>query len=508
MTRSPGCATRRNYDSPVSLIGIDIGSSAVKAAAYRETGTLLAQAREAVPSRHSSPGFVDSDGDEVWRATVRVLRKLTSSPRLRRDPPAALAVSASGRESFPARADGKALGPCLRTADARRPKVEATAMIKQSQEDWIRACGHVPDHMDPTNRLLWWGETAPETLGRARWFLGWHELASLRMVGRPVVDPALAAGFLIFDLATRAWSPERIAALKLNAELLPGILPWATPMGPVEPRLARQLGLPKGCQFVAGSWDGSCAAVGAAAVEEGTALLAAGTWESVVAPVKSPRFPEAAASRLAITPQPSTPGWGVWARSPNGTSAIEWARTVTGVGLGELEAGLRDSGPDPANALVVPHLAGAPAPWPGGHAPGAVILDLTLATTRLEIVKATMEGIAYELTFAFSALRGAGADIKVCRVAGGGTRSAWWMQLKADLLGIPVEVPDQPEPGTLGAALLAGVGNGTYSSLSEAAERVVIARRFEPNAKRRAMLQGKLERHRVAVESLLAATPG
>jgi xylulokinase len=162
-------------------------------------------------------------------------------------------------------------------------------------------------------------------------------------------------------------------------------------------------------------------------------------------------------------------------------------------------------GEGPADALVVPHLAGAPAPWPGGRAPGGAIFGLTLATSGLELVKATMEGIALELTFAFDALRAAGADVKLCRVAGGGTRSAWWMQLKADLLGIPVEVTDQLEPGTLGAALLAGVGIGTYRSLSDAAERVQIAHRYEPSPARRKKLQAKLDRHRVAVETLLEA---
>jgi len=131
---------------------------------------------------------------------------------------------------------------------------------------------------------------------------------------------------------------------------------------------------------------------------------------------------------------------------------------------------------------------------------------LTLATTGLELVRATMEGIAYELTFAFDALRGAGADVEVCRAAGGGTRSAWWMQLKADMLGIPVEVTDQLEPGTLGAALLAGVGIGTFRSLSEAAERVGLARRYEPDSARRRKFQGKLNRHRAAVEAMLGVT--
>jgi xylulokinase len=486
----------------MSLIGIDIGSSAVKAVAYRESGSVLARAHEAAPSLHPAPGFWEIDADEVWRATARVVRRLAASPRLRHDPPAALAVSASGRESFPARADGSALGPCLRTADGRRPRSEAAAILPRSREQWIRACGHVPDHMDPTNRLLWWRETEPRTLDKARWFLGWHELASLRLVGRPTVDPALASGFLIYDLASGTWSPDRLAALELDGRLLPEVVPWGTPLDRIRPRAARELGLPSRCRFVVGSWDGSCAAVGAAVVAEGDALVSVGTWESTVAPVVRPHVRRAAVARLAMTPQPSTPGKGLWARSPNGTSVVNWARAVTRIGLRDLAAGLREAGPEPSPVLVVPHLSGAPAPWPDTRDSAGMVFGLTLATSPLELIKATMEGVACELSFAVDALRAAGSPIQRCRVAGGGSKSAWWMQLKADLLGIPVEVPRQAEPGTFGAALLAGVGLGTYTSLAEAAERVAIGRRFDPDVDRGAAYRSKMRQHRAAAEGM------
>ncbi|HEX9518043.1 MAG TPA: FGGY family carbohydrate kinase, partial [Streptosporangiaceae bacterium] len=137
----------------MSLVGIDVGSSAVKAAAYRAGGGLLAQAAEDVPSRHPAPGAAEVGGDDVWAGVVRAVRRLTASERVRRDPPVALAVSASGREGFPALADGSPLGPCLRTADARRPATELAAALERPAAQWIRDCGHVPDHMDPTNRI-------------------------------------------------------------------------------------------------------------------------------------------------------------------------------------------------------------------------------------------------------------------------------------------------------------------------------------------------------------------
>src|SRR5215468_7223144 len=453
----------------MSLVGIDIGSSAVKAAAYDSGGALLAQATEAVPSLHPGPGRSEVDGDAVWKAVVAVVQRVTADERVLHDPPAALAVSASGREGFPARADGSALGPCLRTADARRPETDAAVTLKRSSERWIRDCGHVPDHMDPTNRILWWAEQAPRTMSRARWFLGWHELVSLRLAGRPVVD---------------------------------------TPLASVRPRAAAEMGLPRRCTLVAGSWDGSCAAVGAGVVEEGGALLAAGTWESVVAPLSRPRPREVAKARLALTLQPSMPGWGLWARSPNGTSVLEWALGVSGIRLGRLEAALAAAGPDPSPALMIPHLSGAPGPWPASPDAAGAVFGLTLATTGTDLVRAALEGIAIDLALAIGALRAGGSQVQTCTVAGGGARSPWWMQLKADLLGIPVEVCEQAEPGTLGAALLAGVGSGVYGSLPEAAAHARIARRFEPDERRAARYDSKVAAHRRRAAQLLAGPGG
>src|SRR5262249_10410085 len=189
------------------------------------------------------PGLAEVDGDGVWKAVIAVVQQVTAGERVQRDPPAALAVSASGREGFPARAGGSALGPCLRSADARRPATEGAVTLRRHRELWIRDCGHVPDHMDPTNRMLWWAEQAPGTMSRARWFLGWHELVSLRLTGRPTVDPALASGFLIFDLAAGTWSADRIGRLGLDPRLLPDIVPWAMPLGRVRPPTAAPLAL-------------------------------------------------------------------------------------------------------------------------------------------------------------------------------------------------------------------------------------------------------------------------
>jgi xylulokinase len=468
----------------VSLVGVDIGSSAVKAGAYRDTGIRLALIREAVPVRHCNPGEWEAEGDEVWAATVRVLRQLTAREAIQRDPPRAIAVSASGREVFPATMAGRPLGPCLRTGDARMPDPDAAVLLNATPEQWVRSCGHVPDHMDPTNRLLWWRQRWPKVWARARRFLNWHELLTLRLVGQAVTDQALAAGFLLYDLASGDWSNDRLSTFGIDRQLLPEILPWATPLGPIRRRVAGELGLPAACVMVVGSFDTSCAAVGAGAVTLGTPSLACGTWESLVAPAIRPRVRVMARNGFALSPHPSLPGSGVFARNPNGTAAVDWVCRLTGIRVRSLDERLAVADPGPSPVLAVPHLAGTVTPQGvrGGY---GALLRLTLASSPIDTVRAVLEGIACELAFTLRALRRAGVAVDLWRASGGGARCKWWMQLKADLTGVPVEVVAGTEAGTLGAAFLAGLGTGAFGSLADAAQvRLTVSRRHEADLER------------------------
>jgi xylulokinase len=120
---------------------------------------------------------------------------------------------------------------------------------------------------------------------------------------------------------------------------------------------------------------------------------------------------------------------------------------------------------------------------------------MTLAATPVDIVRALLEGIACEFSLSLDLLRRRGIELHLIRATGGGSRNAWWLQLMADVTGIPIEVVAQDEPGAFGAAILAGVGAGAYESVSAAVARLVtVSRRFEPNAERGAAYDGVRQR--------------
>ncbi len=196
----------------MSLIGIDLGSSAIKVAAYSTDGRPLASARRSVPTKHTQEGHSEIDVRESREAFDSALGEVAKHTELRSDPPLAISFSSSGREVFPVAADGTPMGPCLMTADLRGDDVAAATAARRPPEEWFRLAGHVPRRMDPVNRALWWRKTRPDIAARARWFMNWHEYYSLLLTGKPVVDWSDAGAWATYDVATAGWSPELIRA--------------------------------------------------------------------------------------------------------------------------------------------------------------------------------------------------------------------------------------------------------------------------------------------------------
>jgi xylulokinase len=359
--------------------------------------------------------------------------------------------------------------------------------------------------MDPLNRVLWWREHDPAIYGRADRFLGWHELMTERLCGRAVIDRSLAGKFFGYDLARASWSAARLEAFEIEPRLLPAIEDWGTAVGTVGTAVANELGLPAGVVVGVGALDTSCAAVGTGACRPGVAGLAVGSWESFVVPVAAPPpAPAIAAATLSLGPHPGGTGLGVWSLSPNGTVVVERIRSLLGLSLAELGAELERCGPGPSPVIAVPHLSGATSPWRDGDRSEGAVVGMSLATTRADLVRAFLEGIALDLALTMERLRDAGAAAAAFRVTGGGAQSAWWMQLKADLTGIPVEVVAEPEAGALGAAILAGVADGTYPSIEAAVDAIdVPVRRYEPDAGRGALFARRRDEYATLVEALL-----
>ena len=469
----------------MSLMGIDIGSSSVKVAAYREDGGLIGVARGEATPRHPEPGWWEQDAQELWVKTSELVQAVATQEPLRHDPPKAIAISASARENFPADAEGNPLGPCIMAGDLRGAEFEVLPAGAPDVEPWMLSCGHKRERMDPVNRLLFWRKYYPDTMAKARWFLGWHEFLSLRLCGRAALDRSIAGRWLVYDIARSGWSPERLGKFGIETDLLPELLPWGSIIGEIREKPAIAWGLPAGVKLAVGTSDLNGAALGTGVSEEGTSCLASGSFENQLIPASRLLTGGMLLRGFTMTPHPGKSGLSFWAICPTGTMVLNWARNLLRVSIEDLDQELQKASPGPSPVVAVPYLSGALLHWPDGRRLRGGLLGLTLATSPIDIVKALMESIAYDHVATIRGLREEGVDVDRIRATGGGSRSTWWTQLKADLMGIPIEVASEPEPATLGAALLAGLALGVYRDIEQAGDAVQrTSRVHDPNPER------------------------
>jgi xylulokinase len=423
---------------------------------------------------------------------------------VRRDPPEAIAISASGREVFPVAEDGVALGPCIMAGDTRGEEIAGSTRERFTAEDWFGMCGHLPGRMDPINRMIWWQNRDPEITERARYMVGWHEFLTLRLAGRAVTDKSLASHWLAYDFSAGKWSSERLRDYDINPELLPEIRSWGEVIGELRPDLARRFALAKRPVIAVGGFDAICATLGSGVSGVGTAALLCGSWEDIVAPSAPPSVITLAELGLPLLPYPGETKAALFAASPNGTSVLNWALSLTGTPLKKIEAKLVNSGLEPSPVLAVTRLSRMDAPSGADRLIGGALIGLTLSCSGFDIIKACLEGVALDTAAQLRQLRGLGVPVEVLRAVGGGSRSPWWMQLKADLSGVPIEITNRPEPGAFGAALLAGLALGLYPSAEQAAAGSAdVIRQFEPDRRRQMLFRERRQEHGAALQGTL-----
>jgi len=275
-------------------------------------------------------------------------------------------------------------------------------------------------------------------------------------------------------------------------------------IGDLKPEVAKDWGFPPDVKVTQGCHDLNCAAYGAGVYEVGTVCLVSGSYENILIPTDKLPTASMLLRGLSVMPQPCKAGLSIIAVHPTGNAVLNWARDLIGSSIDSVEQELvrRNLGPSPV--MAVPYLSGSMTYWEGGRRARGGLLGLTLATSKTDIVQGFMESIAYDTVNTLSLMRDEGIAVDRIRITGGGARSAWWTQLKADMTNKPIEVVEHPEPGTLGAALLAGLAIGIYDDMEEISKRDSGTKAvYTPNPERASLHLERFETYRKLMALLL-----
>jgi xylulokinase len=432
-----------------TLIGLDVGTSGVKAIAISSDGELLASAEESYPLSTPRPGWAEQDPEHWWLAAQSCLARLPDGP---------IGLSGQMHGLVALGDDGHVLRPAILWND-QRTQAECEEIERRVGFDrLVSLTGNRALTGFTAPKLLWLRRHEPDTYAQIRHVLLPKDYVRFRLTGEPAIDAADASGTLLFDVSQRRWSEEVCAALEIPLEWLPPSFESTE---------------------VAGAGDQAAAALGVGIAAPGPVSVVLGTSGVVFAVL--PEYAPDAQARLHVFCHAVPGTWHAMGVMLSAAGSAAWLRRSLGVDHGVLDAEAAAWEPGTEGLLFAPYLAGERTPHPDPDARGA-FTGLSLRHDRAALWRAMLEGVAYGLRDSLELLRSLGATPEVGRVSGGGARSELWLRITASVLGLPLERMESEEGSAFGAALLAGVRAGVFADAAEAVARCVRARdRVEPN---------------------------
>ncbi len=473
----------------MSLMGLDVGTTGCKAVAFDHDGKILASAYREYPLISPNQGWFELDSQRVWEDIKVCIREVAEATK--NDPITAFSVSAQGEAVTPVDADGNFLANAIVSFDSRTAGLVPWWAEKVGRDKTFQTTGQPLASMFTALKLKWIQDNEPEIFKKTRYFLCFEELVYQRCGLEPVTDYTLAGRTMLFDVPGEKWSEELLGHIGLTPDNMPKAVPSGTVIGKISDEAAEQLGLPKGVVAVTGGHDQPCQILGAGVIEPRAAAYGIGTVECIAPSFSELILNDSMHKNNICCYHHAFPGLYIaLVYNYSGGQLFRWVRDqLSSEEKRQAEQEKRDvydvitskAAQEPTSLLVLPHFTTTGVPHFDNHSRGA-ILGLTLDTTKGEIVRAILEGITYELRMCVDLLDESGVPIDILRATGGGAKSDYWLQIKADIMNRPVVVPAVSEAGSLGCAILAGVGTGVYKSAKEAVDHLVkIDREYLPN---------------------------
>ena len=476
------------------IIAHDLGTTGNKASLHHDDGRLVASVTVPYPAHFAAGGVAEQDPADWWNAVVAATRDLIARTGTATDEIAGLVVSGQMMGAVLLDADGEPARPAIIWADTRAGAQQRELETAIGAE---RAYGILGHRLNPTysvEKIMWVRDNEPDTWARVRRVCVAKDFIVLRLTGRLATDRSDASGTNAYDQAAGTWSDEVLQAARLDPALFPEIVESTQIAGTLTDAAASALGLPASVPVVMGGGDGPMAAVGSGVVapEDGPYVcLGTSSWISFAAdaPLHDPAM-------RTFTFDNVVPGSFVpTATMQAGGASVQWiaealspdpAHPETGRLTAEASADV-----DTDDLYFLPYLLGERSPMWDPEARGAFV-GLARHHARAHLVRAVLEGTAFNLLSCIQAFREAGAVIDRIDAVGGGAQSDVYLSVLADVWGVPVRRRTiVEEANSLGAAVTAAVGLG-LTDFSAARALSEVTAEFIPDAARHAVYA---ERH-------------
>lgn len=465
------------------ILAHDLGTSGNKATLYSEEGAMLASATVAYAMHCFNGSWAEQDPEEWWQAVCDSTRALLAKVSIDPADIAVVALSGQMMGCTPVDINGRALRPSLLYCDQRATREAEVLLSRISMEEFYGICGHRVSASYALEKLMWLRDNEPKVFRQTHMTLCAKDYVNYRLTGVFATDHSDASGTNAFDVNDFSWSEHVLALADIDVCMFPKAVNAATLIGEITDAAARATGLVAGTPVAAGAGDGSAAGVGAGSVRPGSAYLCLGSSAWIGLTVEKPIVD---AGMSTMNWAHAVPGY----LHPTGTtqtagSSFKWmaeqicaVEALLGKTSGksvyaQIDEVVAAVPPGARGVLFLPYLLGERTPWWNPDARGAFI-GMNLASTRADMMRAVMEGVAMSLGLIADIFR-AHVPIDKLTAIGGGARSAVWRQILADACGCPVQtLTSRAEATSMGAAVIGGVACGLFKDF-EAVNRFVVA---------------------------------
>lgn len=475
----------------MTIAGLDIGTTGCKLTVFDENGKYLDKAYCDYPVKRGSGSSGDAaheaDASAILEGVMTVMKEMgTKYPDI-----AGIGVTSFGETFVMTDETGKPLYPAMLYTDPRGEE-ECLELEKKIGSRKIAAItGLKPHKMYSIAKIMWLKNHEPDIYKQGKHVFLIEDFVVFALTGVAQIDYSLAARTMAFDISKLSWSEEIFGQAGVDMELMSKVVPTGTPAGTLLPKVAEKTGMTQIVQIVSISHDQVSAAVGAGIFDSSVAVDGAGTVECITPVYDSlPDLEVMYRGNYAVVPYVVPGKYVCYAFSYTGGALIQWCVDTLakkekeiaahkGISVNEM---LEGGSGDPSGLLVLPHFAGAATPYMDSGSKGA-ILGLTAGNTVSDIYRGCMEGVVYEMMINMECLKDSGICFNMLHATGGGAKSAVWMQMKADVLNMPIIELKTVDAGTVGSAMLTGIAVGCFADLSDAAAHMVEKKKiYYPNA--------------------------
>ena len=469
-------------ETPTYLLGIDVGTSSVKAVLIQPDGTVLATASPEHTFETPKPLWAESNPEAWWEGTIRSVQMVLEQSGVDGKDVAAMGLTGQMHGLVLLDGSGAVLRPCIMWNDQRTAAecAEITEAIGSSEVLGITGNPVLPGFTAP--KVAWVKKNEPDVYAKAEHLLLPKDYVRYRLSGELVMDVADGSGTALIEVGARTWSDRMVEASGTQASWLPQLMECAEVSAALSAEAAALLGLRAGIPIAAGAGDQAAQAVGSGIFEEGTLSATFGTSGVVFAHSKEFRVEPDGKLHAFCSAVPGQ--WHLMGVMLSAAGSLQWFRN----NLGELEMKREQAGEGDAYSLLVeramqapvgseglffmPYLSGERTPHPDPLARGGFV-GLTLRHSKAHLIRSVIEGVTFGMRDSLELMRNLGIEPAEIVVSGGGASNPSWRQIMGDIFGARVMTVNATEGAAFGAALLAGVAGGIYSSVEASCRQTI-----------------------------------